>query len=101
MPSEIFNQKKGKHAWPKETICELHRQIYDILFAYAGEDSQIYTAIIKKLEKAYIMGIKMTSQLVDYKLSLPDFEKVTDPAEVNRLRKLRIDLTESLNVASK
>ena len=44
------------------------------------------------------MGIKMTRKLVDYKMSLPEWEKHESKEEVERLRKLRKDLEDALNV---
>ena len=98
MSSKIFNLDKGKHVWQSETICELHRQIYDLLFiGLYSKDKALYDAIIVPLEKVYICGIKMTKKMLENKLSLPDWEKHETPDEIKRLRELRIHLTEKLN----
>jgi len=86
MFSRVFENKKGHRVWENETICELHRQIYDLLVI--GE----YDKIVPVLEKAYKCGIKMTQKLVDYKCSLPDWEEHISKEEVRRIRKLRIEL---------
>lgn len=98
MLSKIFDTGKGRHIWPERTICEVHREIYDLLVAGLWTtNQQLLYKIIPLLEEAYIDGIKMTKKLVDNKCSFPDWEKNLPSEEVIRLRKLRIHLTEELN----
>lgn len=88
MYSRVFDNKKGKRIWIENTICEIHKQIYDLLVI--GE----YEKIIPLLEKAYECGIKMTKKLVEYRCSLPDWEEHTSREEIRRIRKLRIALND-------
>jgi len=48
------------------TICEVHREIYDILEVHF-KDSKHYNDVICKLEEAYIMAKKMNKKLRQYK----------------------------------
>lgn len=95
--SEIFRNRKGSHVWGEQTICEVHRMIYDILVVNCQDKPDVLFKVIPLLEKVYEMGIKMTQKLVDYKMSLPDWEKHESKEEVERLRKLRVDLENALN----
>jgi len=98
MYSKIFNTRKGKRVWENETICELHRQIYDNLFVnLCVANPSLLDKITPILERAYICGIKMTQKLLDNKCALPEWEKHVSPEEVKRLRQLRIELSEKLN----
>jgi hypothetical protein len=85
MPSKVFDTRKGRHIWPLRTICEVHRELYDLLAL------EKYDQILPLLEEAYELGIKMTKKLVEYKLSLPEW-KDNNNKEAQRLRKLRIEL---------
>ena len=89
----VFDTQKGKHIWSEMTICEIHRCLYDILVA--NGDVELLEKTTPLLEKAYQCGIKMTKKLVDYKLSLPDWDKHENIEEVKRLRELRIKLNET------
>lgn len=101
MYSKIFNSGKGEHTWENETICELHRQLYDNLFVHlCVTDPQLLEKATVILERAYLCGIKMTKKLVENKCSLPEWEKHESPEDVARLRKLRIELTRKLNEIS-
>jgi hypothetical protein len=95
--SEVFNTGKGQHVWKDETICELHRQIYDLIFVnLCVTNPKLLDRITPVLEKAYLCGVKMTKKLVEHKLSLPEWEEHASKEEVQRLRQLRIELAETL-----
>jgi len=66
MHSKIFDTAKGMHIATVRTICEVHREIYDLLVLGMYED------IVPKLEEAFMMGISLTRKLMEYKLE--DFE---------------------------
>ena len=89
MYSDVFNTRKGRHEWPQNTICEMHRTIYDLLVLGRHDE------ILPHLEKAYLMGIKMTKKLVDYKMDCPECEPT--PSENKRLRNLRNDLQDEIS----
>jgi hypothetical protein len=91
----VFETKKGRHLWHEQTICELHRQIYDHLVA--NGDIELLCAVVPLLEKAYICGIKMTKKLVEYKLSLPEWDKHENIEEVRKLRQLRTELQDAIS----
>lgn len=49
----------------KRTICEVHRELYDLAHSYLGGAAlQEFTAL---LEEAYTMGKKMQAKLRQYK----------------------------------
>lgn len=97
MTSKVFSTRKGRHPWPQRTICEVHRQMYDRLcLGVAKKDWALIEAMLPLLEEVYVMGIKMTRKLTEYKLDLPEWQTNDDP-EVARLRKLRVELTETLD----
>lgn len=52
------------------TICEVHREIYDIV--YDIEDDKIKNDIIDKLEEAFLMAKKMNEKLRQYKYNYDD-----------------------------
>lgn len=90
MASKVFDTRKGSHVWPQRTICEVHRQLYDCLVLGRMD------LMLPLLEEAYILGIKMTKKLTEYKLGLPEW-KDNDSSEVVRLRQLRVQLAETLD----
>lgn len=91
----VFETRKGRHVWNEQTICELHRMIYDILVA--NGDVELLHKTTPLLEKAYQCGIKMTKKLVEYKLSLPEWDAHENIEEVKRLRQLRIELENAIS----
>lgn len=77
----------------KRTICEVHRQLYDLLvIGLSGKDEKLLENATELLSEVFDMGIEMTKKLVEYKLSLPKWDKVKDRKEVSRLRALRDSL---------
>jgi hypothetical protein len=96
-PSKIFDDRKGRHIWPQRTICEVHRELYDILvLALYPNQEALLEKIVPLLEEAYIAGLKMNKKLVENKVSLPDWDANLSAQESSRIRKLRIELTEKL-----
>jgi len=85
-PRDITKSKRH-HVSAKRTICEVHRQIYDLLILDPTNPK-----IIELLDEAYRLGMSLVKQLVKYKCSLPDWEENLDEEELRRIRKLRIDL---------
>ena len=70
MFSKIFGSKKGaKLPHHNRTICELHRELYDLIVLGLSEtDQKLMMKMIKVLEDAFIMGVKMNKKLVKHKL---------------------------------
>jgi len=91
--SKIFNESKGQHIWLAETICEVHRQMYDLMVIHLRlQNPELFNQLLPLLEKAYMYGIKITKKLIDYKCMLPHSEKILSVDEVIKLRQLRIKL---------
>lgn len=55
----------------KRTICEVHRELYDIAVEHLRGSPQ-FPAITQKLEEAYLMGKKMNAKLRQYKHNYDD-----------------------------
>ena len=55
----------------KRTICEVHRELYDIAVEHL-KDSPHREVIMHKLEEAYLMGKKMNAKLRQYKFNYDD-----------------------------
>ncbi len=79
--------------WPQRTICEVHREIYDLCVTELTEAQQ--AMLVPKLEEAYLLGIKLVRTLIDRKLSLPDWA-ANHMEEASRLRAARIEMEEVL-----
>jgi hypothetical protein len=96
--SRIFdNSHKGRNVWSKETICELHREIYDLLVLGLHKSNPALLAkLIPILERAYVCGIKMNRKMVEAKCQIKGWEEHLDKDEVIRLRILRRELTKEL-----
>jgi len=95
LPSEIFDSPKGRHIWPQRTICEVHRQLYDVCVTQLSDEQQ--GQFVPLLEEAYLMGITLVRELIDRKLALPEWEK-NNVAEARRLRQARIEMEKTLEV---
>jgi len=83
---------KGQRTHGVRTICEVHRQIYDFLVTRYGKEAD---DICDLLDEAFVMGIKMNNRLVEQKIIFESECPTTrNIPEIERLRKLRIELTE-------
>ena len=60
-----YSQKFGR------TICEVHRELYDILFVEMKENGR-YDDVLGMLEEAYGMAKKMDAKLRQYKHNYDD-----------------------------
>ena len=90
-PIATFEKAKGRQVSDVETICELHRQLYDGLMLGKPADE---LGVI--LEKAYLVGIKLVLYLVQHKLDEPEYKSHPDKPEAIRLRMLRTQLAEQM-----
>ena len=90
MQSKVFDNTKGRRVWPKRTICEVHRELYDLLVLNRPDE------MLPKLEEAYMMGIELVQILIAHKCSLPEW-KDSNSVEAIELRKLRIEINELSN----
>lgn len=67
--SEIFDSQKGTTIHTNRTICEIHRDLYGLcVVGLHKKDPKLMKQMIKVLEDAFIMGIKMNKKLCKYKL---------------------------------
>ena len=67
--SKLFDSQKGETIHTNRTICELHRELYDIcVIGLHDKDIELMNKMIKVLEDAFIMGVKMNKKLCKYKL---------------------------------
>jgi len=67
--SDIFDSQKGQTVHTNRTICELHRELYDLcVTGLYKTDPELMKKMIKVLEDAFIMGVKMNRKLCKYKL---------------------------------
>lgn len=102
MYSRMLDSEKGAKISKECTICETHRQIYDLLVTELhGSNPGLLTRVVPLIETAYIMGMKIGGKLVSRKLE--ELDKI--PAkliskdqrkEIERLRQKRIDLSKQL-----
>lgn len=61
-----------KRVSPIRTICEVHREIHDILLENKNIDKKTANKMIALLEEAYIMAKKMNYKLRQYKENYDD-----------------------------
>lgn len=64
--------RKNKRVANFRTICEVHREIYDILECDKNLDLKVRNKVIDLLEEAYIMAKKMNGKLQQYKKNYDD-----------------------------
>jgi hypothetical protein len=101
-----YNKLFGKNIHCNRTICELHREIYDICMTTLYEkDKDLTQDIVTSLEKICIEGIKLNTKLIKNKLkssskwSSKDYRKSRDShKEIDKRRKERIRLEEILRI---
>jgi SAM-dependent methyltransferase len=77
---------KDKIVNPERTICEVHREIYDLLLD-GSINRKLTTELIDLLETAYRMGKKMDGKLRQYKHNYDDnwWKKTRDEILVEKL----------------
>jgi hypothetical protein len=63
---------KDKRVSPIRTICEVHRELHDILLGEKNIPDSVSDKMIALLEEAYIMGKKMDNKLRQYKYNYDD-----------------------------
>ena len=67
--SKLFDSQKGETVHTNRTICELHRELYDLcVVGLHDKDPELLKHMVKVLEDAFIMGVKMNKKLCKYKL---------------------------------
>ena len=94
------HDSKGLKTWFRQTICEVHRQIYDTLVVELAETRpDVIVKLVPLIDEAYLMGVKMNKKLVENKLSkMKDngFQSPQRAAQAQATRKERIRLVKLL-----
>jgi len=89
--------RKGTQVYEGRTVCEVHREMYDLLVIELAETRpDVIEKIVPLLEQAFIMGVKMNKALAEHKLSQDYTEKPTDMEKSRAMRKERIRLIKML-----
>lgn len=80
---------KDKRVSSIRTICEVHREIYDIIMDDKNIDSKLANELIELLEEAYQMAKKMNHKLRQYKYNYDDewWEKTRDEIIKEKLKR--------------
>lgn len=73
-------------AHKRRTICEVHREIYDILYD-RFRDSEHFGQIADLLQESYVMAKKMDAKLLQYKrdYSIEWYEEQKDEIVMEKL----------------
>ncbi len=86
MFSKVMDEeRKGVKAWFRRTICETHRQLYDIVVIELAETRpDVIRKLAPLIEEAYLMGVSMNKKLVEAKLVRMSDHDFQTPKEANR-----------------
>jgi len=97
MFSELFDGPKNNYTYAKRTICEVHREIYDIIILEISQHNKpLALKLIRLLEEAYNMGLKMNAKLIQHKDGNDDWaEPNVNKDEIDKQRQKRINLIKS------
>ena len=74
---------KSLKSQKKRTICEVHREIYDIIIELIPEDSR-RTEVEIKLEEAFEMAKKMNAKLRQYAYNYDESAEIRQRKETLR-----------------
>jgi len=82
--------------YPKNTICEKHRQIFDVLVLEVKDDNpELYDRLAVLLDEAFGMAKRMGGKLMEYKGQGRDLWSPHD--DLNAVKAIRIERIEKLN----
>lgn len=89
MFSDLMDKtRKGRSACVKRTICEVHRDIYDVLvIELAITRPEVIKKVVPLLEEAFIMGVKLNKALVEHKLASQD--ETGEPTDIKKVKIVR------------
>lgn len=90
--SKVFDNPKGQRIQQDRTICEVHKEIYDLAIVNFQGKPEILDSMVKKLEEVFLMGIKMNRKMVERGCDTMTWEK--NGKEFTRMRLLRRELEE-------
>ena len=85
------DMKKLDRACSKRTICEVHRQMYDIIITKV-ENKDVQADLKALTLEAFEMGIKLVQRLIDRKIKMIEWNQCEDKETLNELRQERIRL---------
>ena len=88
-------RRKIDRACSKRTICEVHRQLYDLIIVKV-DDPDVRAQMKMLIEEAFVMGIKLCQRLIDRKAKMLEWERCDNAAEINALRQERIRLEKEI-----
>lgn len=97
---EILDTHKGTRVDGQRTICEVHRQLADVLVCRLSDRPGILNEALPLLNEAYLLGIRLVQALIERKLALPDWA-ANHVAQADVLRRQRKELTEVLHAAGR
>ena len=93
---EILNDRKGQRVDGDKTICEVHRQLADMIMIRLKDQPAALDEIMPVLNDAYKMGIRLVLSLIEKKIELPEWEKNNFDKDMILLKE-RIMLKNELN----
>ena len=99
MISEIFESEKGKAVGCTRTICEIHREIFDQLILLFNDRPKGLKRVVKLLDEAFIVGVKINEKLAEHKLEQPFAPN--DWKSRDAIREKRKELVKMLNANRK
>ena len=84
---------KDKRVSFERTICEVHREIHDVLMEDQNINPKVADELIELLEEAYKMAKKMNNKLRQYKHNYDDewWEKSRDSVIKEKLKRRNIN----------
>ena len=96
----VFEGRKGEKINGRRTICEIHREIYDLCVIHLMDNTQLFDQVVGLLEEAFITGVKMTHKLLENKLNQneifiekhPSVKQIENRKERNRLINLKKEM---------
>lgn len=93
--SQIFDSVKGQHTDGRVTICEVHRRVYDRVVIALADQPEKLKPLVKDLEEAFILGVKMNRRLAQRRLESMDgfYPDAKDTGDRAKLRAERARLT--------
>ena len=96
--SRIFESHKGEQNCERLTICEIHRRIFDKVIIALKDDPKSMMPIVRDLETAFLLGIKMNVRLCERRLDSIDelYQIAPDRRQSVELRAERKRLTDMI-----
>lgn len=96
--SKIFDTLKGRTTQQKQSICEIHKEMYDLMIMNLQDQPLLLTKLVHLLETAFGQGVSIVHKLLEYKLTTNKKIKENIPMttpEARKLREERIKLVEA------